>query len=78
MNIEDIIKDHPIPTASSGMNITVPDSKQLTDLAKAIEQYVIKARIEEAEHYDYNIWKDSDSFYEAKKQRIAQLKKGVE
>ena len=44
MNIEDIIKDHPIPTASSGMNITVPDSKQLTDLAKAIEQYVIKDR----------------------------------
>ena len=46
----------------------------VTDLAKAIEQYIIKARIEENEWHRKNIGKHAPYFL---KQRIAQLKKGL-
>ena len=48
-DIIQIIKCHPIPTASSGMNITVPDSKQLTDLTRAIQKYILEGLPDEKE-----------------------------
>lgn len=47
------------------------DFKMAKELAKTIEQYVTKARIEENESY-----LKKDSWYTAQK-RIAKLKKGV-
>ena len=74
--IERIIKDYLHSRKTHRYLAQFGLDEKIGELAKAIEQYVIKARIEELEKIEYG--DNKNKYWDKVQKRIAELKKGLD